>query len=452
MTKLTLVSILIVSFLGAVSWMCCHEYQTRSGEVHCDKHGKTNVSQFPIYEEGDPAFSLEQAVGEQVSALVHHEHQEEHWGYISPFPTNGEGEPTFSLDVEEPFGGDEDPLLPQITASTRKPEFTKRSLLTWSPAEVEALVKEIRAKLKPRELKLDENGVLEPHQFLHLHHMKTGGTSIDHLLKCGRERLEKAQNVSFGHFSIHECARGSFKKCLEDSTDPCRSNMDHAGTMSFCSALKHLDGFGWDDASRIQAMTVLRHPVERVWSMFRFETRQCYQCMNLTDIYNIIDERRTQEFHFDSLCMAQLANHETANLLTTDWPEGASDDEIVAEAIENLKTYFTVIGLTEELTLSAEVLGAAVPWVNKTIPGSVARCSLPHSNSSPDNNHCIRHENTGGGAGKFYTTHWDLPDHPDEATRAAIEAHNQLDLRLYEAAVQYFALQKRAHEANQAEA
>lgn len=274
-----------------------------------------------------------------------------------------------------------------------------------------------------------------------------GGTSIDHLLKCARERLAREKGYEFNHYSIHECARSQFRRCVQNSTDPCRERMNQAGTMSFCSALKHLPNFQWDDHNSVKAFTVLRHPVERVWSMYRFETRLCYGCKNLTDIYDNIDSGNT--YGMDTLCMAQLQNHETANLLTSDWPEDASDDDIVAEAIQNLKTFFTVVGLTEELTLSSQILGSVFPWVNKTIEGSRVRCSLPHSNGSPDNNHCIRTPRTDGKKG-FITSHWDLPSHPDEKTRQAIEAHNKLDMNVYEAAVQYFELQKRAFEENEA--
>jgi hypothetical protein len=49
------------------------------------------------------------------------------------------------------------------------------------------------------------------------------------------------------------------------------------------------------------------------------------------------------------------------------------------------------------------------------------------------------------GIGKM-DSHWELPKHPDEATRQAILAHNHMDMKLYEAAVEYFQLQKRALE------
>jgi len=216
--------------------------------------------------------------------------------------------------------------------------------------------------------------------------------------------------------------------------------------MSFCSALKHLSTFDWDDTKRIKAITILRDPIERVWSMYRFETRMCYNCKNLTEVYDKID--RGDTYGWDTLCLKQLQNHETANLLSTDWPEDASDDDIVNQAIDNLKSFFTVVGLTEQLTMSVDILGTVFPWLGKTIEGSNVRCSLPHSNKSPENNHCIMTKRTDGGPG-YITSHWDLPNQPDEATRAAIIAHNQLDIRLYEAAVQYFELQTRAFEENQ---
>jgi hypothetical protein len=48
-------------------------------------------------------------------------------------------------------------------------------------------------------------------------------------------------------------------------------------------------------------------------------------------------------------------------------------------------------------------------------------------------------------------THWALPDQPDEETRRKILQHNQMDLKLYEAAVSYFELQKRAFEGGEVE-
>jgi hypothetical protein len=213
--------------------------------------------------------------------------------------------------------------------------------------------------------------------------------------------------------------------------------MDKSAIMSFCAPLRHLEPFGWTEKS-IAAMTVLRHPVDRVWSMFRFQTKMCFNCKNLTDIYDWIDSGTTDGF--DSLCLAQLQNHEVENLLTSPIDSFNSDEEMVAEAIENMKSHFTLVGLTNELGATSEMMGQVFPWLALELPGTSNVCRLPHDNGSPTNNRCI----PGGPPGsRKPTQHWDLPSHPDEETRKAIEAHNQRDMKLYAAAVQYFELQKR---------
>jgi hypothetical protein len=453
-----------------------------------------------------------------------------------------------------------------------------------------ALIQKIAAKLKPAVLQVinaegDENRSaniassssslpkLKPHQFLHLHHMKTGGTSIDHMMRCAMDRLQgkrgmyshlnsntassstweknngnddkntSGQLYSVPYFNIHECSRAQFSNCLGNSNDSCRASMKDAAVMSYCAGLKYLNEFGWNEwglagennnerhleedendeddddvdqdmednqfipsqdnddptgenglveanrynnasninktttdsstttttssssssnsnndhlpMDRIRAFTVLRHPVDRVWSMFRFQTRNCYQCLPLLDIYHRIDTNTTTytledgTIHpFDDLCLNQLLNHQVANMLTSShWPASSShfddDDEatqtaMVTEAISNMKKYFTVVGLSEELEETRRILGKVFPWMNETLHGYMTTtCPLPHDNSSPANNRCIKNN-------KGQDSHWDLPKHPDEETRQAIEAHNTMDIMLYEAAVDYFELQKRA--------
>ena len=98
-----------------------------------------------------------------------------------------------------------------------------------------------------------------------------------------------------------------------------------------------------------------------------------------------------------------------------------------------MENFFTFIGLTEEIPATAAIAGRVFPWLAENMNGTSTSCSFPHSNSSPENNHC--------GPGN---THWNLPDHPDEETAELIRQHNQLDIQVYEAAVKHFALQKKA--------
>jgi hypothetical protein len=316
--------------------------------------------------------------------------------------------------------------------------------------EVGLEVGEITTK-KKNERGEHQKRTMVPHQFLHLHHMKTGGTSIDKLLRCSMDRLKKEANYEIPYYSIHECSRKNFATCLIDPENKCRAHMDEASVMSYCSALKYLDEFGWwhnnNENNQVKAFTVLRHPVDRVWSMFRFQTKNCFKCQPLKEIYQNLEIG--EDTGLDKLCLNQLQNHEVNNLLSTEWPLEVSEldaesnedhselaSKMVQEAVDNMKGFFTIIGITEELPETAAILGKTFPWMN--IQGSeehqtTSECPLPHANASPSNNRC--------GEGN---THWDLPNQPDQETYDLIAKHNALDMDLYEAAVSYFDLQKRA--------
>lgn len=202
--------------------------------------------------------------------------------------------------------------------------------------------------------------------------------------------------------------------------------------MSYCAPLKDLGVFDWDRTEDypVHALTVLRHPVARVWSMYRFQTKRCYQCKTLKEVYEQYDARGAHIYEED-MCASQLMNHQTRNMLTK--VEGTTDEEKVTQAIHDMENFFTFIGLTEEMEATATIAGKVFPWLAEHVNGTSRVCSFPHRNSSPSNNRC----GPGG-------THWDLPDHPDEETAELIRQHNQLDVQVYDAAVKHFELQKNA--------
>jgi hypothetical protein len=134
-----------------------------------------------------------------------------------------------------------------------------------------------------------------------------------------------------------------------------------------------------------------------------------------------------------SVCMMQLVNHLTRNMLTEDpTTHPLSDAEMLAEAKANLYKYISLVGVTEEIVTVSKMVGKVFPWLNETVEGSDVRCPLPHANSSPSHNGC----GEGG-------SHLPLPDHPDEETRDIILQHNKLDRELYEEGKRIFALQKK---------
>lgn len=311
-----------------------------------------------------------------------------------------------------------------------------------SRTEDDDTIESIRRKLEPHNLEWyetakDNKRTSKPFQFLHLHNMKTGGTSTDRRLRCATNRLREDPNIAIERYSIHECWRGMFRKCINNPDDPCREKMNNATIMSFCGPLRLVDKVGWvDEQHPVPSFTALRHPVDRVWSMYRYQTDNCFGCKNLTDIYKLVDKGDWPGF--DTLCMSHLTNKQVANLMSSKLPANATDEEKVNSAITTMKSFFTIIGLTEDMKATEALLVNAFPWLAEHVEGSNTTCPLEHTNKAPTNNGCIKDK-------KMKTVHhWYLPPHPDEATRKVIEEHNQLDLKLYEAAVEYFELQKRA--------
>ena len=355
-------------------------------------------------------------------------------------------------------------------------------------------VQEMAERLRPRPMLSFAANATK--QFAHLHHMKTGGTSINSMLRCALSRARQlyqeaqtppdmdadADTVDGAHdgsrrtrtgqtlpfYSLEECSHSRYLSCINDnstSAQSCRSSIASASVMQYCAPLHQMSRFDWLDADIV---SVIRHPVDRVWSMFRFQTKSCFRCTPLLDIYRHIEEGTLDEFCGEKgcggVCMPQLLNHETRNLLTDAWDENDSggeslstDEEKLSEALSNLNSRVTLVGVTDELPVFAEMLGKVFPWLaetvtaeglgmaiegdgasrrklrRKTTANEPAACSLPHANASPKNNRCAPGNK-----------HWDLPDEPDEETREAILRHNQLDLKIYEAAKARFQLQKQA--------
>jgi len=318
---------------------------------------------------------------------------------------------------------------------------------------------EVASRLHPGALR--SHGVLPasdaPRQLAHLHHMKTGGTSINDLLQCALKRGRAAAGApSLPFASLEECSRSRYASCVDVTDDKgteCREKLEGATVAQFCSPLRPVEQFGWLDVADV--ITVLRHPVDRVWSMYRFRTKGCYRCTPLLDLYEAMDAGTLVDGTIEDGCLSQLVNHQTRNMLLSDdlWSEaeggilpGYADgddevgEELVAEAVRNLRDHVTLVGLSDELPAFADMLGRVFPWLAEEVGGGGTgagagaagmTCALPHSNSSPRNNHCGR----GGG-------HLDLPERPDAATAEAILRHNLLDLELYEAAQRRFQVQR----------
>ena len=313
-----------------------------------------------------------------------------------------------------------------------------------------AKILELANKMKPRPLRHhhhhddekeskehDDDGDdknYHPHQSFHLHHMKSGGTSLSNWISCGVRRQQKIHNLKIATTGLSECAYDSYHKCIKQDNNSCRNRIENAVTMNFCSPLAVTNYFNWTEAD---AVTMMRHPVDRVWSMFRFQTKSCFKCTNLTQVYEDMDKGDTEKYG-GGVCLAQLSNHITRNLqqninVTELDTFVMSDEERVADAINSIQNRMTVVGVMEHLNETLKQFSYTFPWLKEKIHGSDQLCKFPHSNGSPKNNRCAPGNK-----------HWDLPSKPDEATRKAIEEHNKLDILVYEAALKRFELQKQS--------
>lgn len=192
-------------------------------------------------------------------------------------------------------------------------------------------------------------------------------------LCCRRKRIK--------HWScdrLSRCEWGDFQYVHTEKRD----------TQNLCALFDHdFDHVILSDWDRADAITMLRNPVDRVWSMYRFQTKECYRCRNLTDVYNDIDRNSVHSSAYSGVCLPQLVNHLTTNLLTNASSNMSESDQL-ANAVDNLRTRFAVVGLLEQHNTSVAMFEHVFPWLAASVSTSEARCNFPHANGSPQNNHC----------------------------------------------------------------
>jgi hypothetical protein len=418
--------------------------------------------------------------------------------------------------------------------------------------ESDIFFRKLKKRMRPHFLQIDESASTQtetqaqtdplaavaasttPKQFFHLHHMKTGGTSLSSLISCASRRHVKlhkhriSSNTNYTNTKtssntnsknlkltipnsrLSECSHSSYTKCISggESGAGCYDTISKATLMTYCAPLAVVDHFHWDhinndddhdhdnnknknkndpqdrykidnhdDEEYTPGVTMMRDPIDRVWSMYKFQTKSCYKCKSLQEVYDDVEQGKTDQYG-TGICIPQLSNHFTRNFLTnltldelhnddtnvlSSTKSSMTDDEKVNNAIHSIRNRFTVVGIIERLDESLDLFSEAFPWLSEDIRnsshyndwdfdtmiqegqggsgGNVDKikerdliCKFPHANSSPTNNRC-------GADGR---SHLDLPSHPDEETRKLIEKYNMLDMKVYEAALEHFELQKRA--------
>lgn len=150
----------------------------------------------------------------------------------------------------------------------------------------DALMADLSVRMRRRDLNRDNTtqfgGIVgadgvraNPKQLYLLHHMKTGGTSVNVHIGCALKRARNMSSLSIGYYSISECNPASYAMCQEQygsiqrndtnkAKHDCASSLDTSTVISFCNPLAIVNQWQWGD---VDAITMLRDPVDRVWSM-----------------------------------------------------------------------------------------------------------------------------------------------------------------------------------------
>jgi len=430
-----------------------------------------------------------------------------------------------SLDEEEDLAGNDDgeeedypnyfvPLTPD------EKEQMKEKLRDTLRATKQALLLSVRGDangedwvnpMPQRTLKLSTD---VPKQFMHMHHMKTGGTSLDGLISCALSRQRDFHDDRISYNKLSECG-SRVRTCMSEmatklnatlvnnvfyrndgdgdngdngdgiSFDPSDLPIDdlnvcktaEAGVMSYCASLHAVRTFGWHDVDKI---TVIRNPVDRAWSMYRFQLQRCYDCKELKDVLRSVEagtfkkqarghvtkakkeeekgkEQPNYMYDPNDECAVQMIGHQATNMLSSVELYNVANDvrfprekEIATEAVKNLREQFTWVGITDRLEESIASMRTVFPFLAENLndaameigdilaksgedASAVEDALLP--NDYEDAKGCpFQHRNAGHdptcGTKEL-----------DDETIALIRKLSARDVAVYEAAVERFELQ-----------
>ena len=242
-----------------------------------------------------------------------------------------------------------------------------------------------------------------------------------------------------------------------DDLNVCKTS--EANVMSYCASLHAVRTFGWEGVDKI---TVIRNPIDRAWSMYRFSLNRCYQCKEMKDILRSVAEGKfTKKKEFvgepnfvyspNDSCAVQMIGHQSTNLLSSVELYNIANDvrfpreqDIVDEAVRNLRDEFTWIGITDRIQESIDGMRTVFPFLAENLNDAASSIEEVMSKSGetyeaqsslPEDKCPFEHRN----AGRDPTCG---TKELDDETIFLIKQLNMRDVAVYKAAVERFELQQ----------
>jgi len=243
---------------------------------------------------------------------------------------------------------------------------------------------------------------MEPGQLLFLHIMKNGGTSVDRFLACKSKRGNAGFTLSLGEVHLYEGRT--------DCNDP-----------SVCSThgrwIERVEKCGAKFQSPKKMFTVLRNPVDRVFSMYNFQKANEYKKSggkkSLPELSEMLQDCMTKGSspNRDFMCQAMI-NHVTlrtfsrGNMMFNVTYNPKTVDQ-AKDLIEKLDAVF----LMDDFPTFVEAFEKSGLLEESDHPARKKSCSLDHANPTE----CPVCHNK-----------------PTDSERQLIEKLNRMDMELYE--------------------
>lgn len=301
---------------------------------------------------------------------------------------------------------------------------TKDALIMSSTlASLPESTKEAMVVATERTLALDPK---TPKLFMHLQHNMTGSESIDDLITCAIDRQNEMhtgdKKDAISQSSINEC--DNLDQCMNDlasllgavlvdneftyvddegkpisgaqfnPADPKLKIPDESrnacgasesNVMNYCTSFGNVKTFGWES---IDSIAMFANPVERTHRYYMLMAEECYNCEEMNVVMKKIKTKgifQANDGHYvgkdiPDACTYQMIGHQATNLLSNPYllkvandVNFPKDEEIVDEAVRNLREQITWVGLLDRLDESVVAFKEVWPWLGDNLIGASER-------------------------------------------------------------------------------